>query len=47
MGRSEVLSKGQVAAFGSLFSFELKTAQKAQHMTTLIETMVSEAEGGN
>ena len=47
MGRSEVLSKGQVAAFGSLFSFKLKRAQKAQHMTTLVETMVSEAEGEN
>ena len=47
MGRCEVLSKGQVAAFDSLFSFKLKTAQKAQHITTPVETMVSEAEGEN
>ena len=47
MGRSEVLSKGKVAAFGSLFSFKLKRAQKAQYMTTLVETMVSKAEGEN
>ena len=47
MGRCEVLSKGQVAAFGSLFSFKVKRAQKAQHITALVETMESEAEGEN
>ena len=47
MGRCEVLSKVQAAAFGSMFSFEVKRAQKAQHMTALVEAMVSEAEGEN
>ena len=47
MGRCEVLSKVQAAAFGSLFSFKVKRAQKAQHMTALVEAMVSEAEGEN
>ena len=47
MGRCEVLSKGQVAAFGFCSLFKLKRAQKAQHMTTLVETMVPKAEGEN
>ena len=46
-GRREVISKGQVAAFGSLFSFKVKRTQKAQHITALVETMESEAEGEN